>query len=163
MRKNYGALANIDKSAILDRIAAGEYVPAIAQSLGVSKQALAQSLAAYDQDAYLRAREVAAEIRLDEAVMAIESVSADMSDREGLARAQIDLARARERFRAVAWRAEREHPGRWGIRQQITHEVGPDLGDMIRDARKRVSATQHVAALQPKVIDVTPTRTSDDG
>jgi hypothetical protein len=147
MRKNYGALAAVDKAAILDRIAAGEYVPAIAQSLGVSKQALAQSLAAYDQDAYLRAREVAAEIRLDEATMAIErAVIDEKGNRKEASDAQLDLACARERFRAVAWRAEREHPSRWGIRQQITHEVGPDLGDMIRDARKRVSTAQQTAS-----------------
>lgn len=111
-RENYGALATVDKQSILERIAAGEYVPAIAESIGVSKQALAQSLARWDRDAYLAARETAAEIRLDEAAMAIEA-----------ARDQVDLARARERFRAVAWRAEREHPARWGTRPATAIQV----------------------------------------
>lgn len=100
---NQGALANVDRAAILERIAAGEYVPAIAESIGVSKQALAKSLARWDKDAYLSARETAAELRLDDAMLELRA-----------ARDPVDLARAREVFRAVAWRAEREHPGRWG-------------------------------------------------
>lgn len=142
-----GALKAIDPSQILNRVASGEYVPAIAQELGVSKQALSQFLAKHDKDSYLAARETAAEIRLDDAMMAIEQATDPL-----------DLARARERFRAVAWRAEREHPGRWGQRQQVTHDVGPDLSAMLRDARKRVADTQHAAALQPATIDITPTR-----
>lgn len=133
-----GKLATLDAQHVLDRIAAGEYVPAIAQEIGVSKQALAQALARYDRDSYLQARETAAEIRLDEAAMAIEK-----------AEDVIDLARARERFRAVAWRAEREHPQRWGQRTQVTHEVGPDLGDLLRDANKRVAQRQHAALQSP--------------
>lgn len=112
---NRGALATVDKAAILDRIAAGEYVPAIAESIGVSKQALAQSLARFDKDAYLAARETAAEIRLDEATMEIDR-----------ARDAVDLARAREKFRAVAWRAEREHPNRWGSRPTTAVQINGD-------------------------------------
>jgi hypothetical protein len=116
-QNNQGALANINRAHILDRIAAGEYVPALAQELGVSKQALAQSLARYDKDAYQAAREIAAEIRLDEATMAIEQ-AADT----------VDLARARERFRAVAWRAEREHPHRWGAKPSTAVQINGSDG-----------------------------------
>ena len=59
-----------------------------------------------------------------------------------LAREPADIARAREQFKAAAWRAEREFPHRWGAKQQIEHTF-TDLGDKLDRAARRV-------------IDVTP-------
>lgn len=135
-------LIQLDKTAILDRIAAGEYVPAIAESIGITKQALAQSLARFDKTAYLEAREIAAEIRLDEASIAIEN-----------ARDVIDLARARERFKAVAWRAEREHPNRWAARPATQIAIGGNELTV-----NVVSYSQHAA---PLPVDNLSTEDSD--
>jgi hypothetical protein len=51
------------------------------------------------------------------------------------------------------WRAERELPHLYGVRQQITHDIGPDLGDLLRDARKRVASPQQTI-IEGSIIDV---------
>lgn len=104
-----------DHAALIDRIASGEYVPALAREYGVTKQALSARLRRIAPEAYAEAREIAAEIRLEDAQMAIAA-----------AEDNIDLARARELFRAVAWRAEREHPSRWGTRPNTAIQVSGD-------------------------------------
>jgi hypothetical protein len=144
-RHNYGALANVDMGAILDRIADGEYVPALASELGVSKQALAKALAKRDRDAYLAAREIAAEVRLEEVTMAIEQ-----------ARDQVDLARARELFRAVAWRAEREHPHRWGAKPSTAIQVNASDGagvQIVSYASQDAAQTTVSLPQQPPLCD----------
>lgn len=64
-----------------------------------------------------------------------------------------NIARAREMARFARMDLERRRPSLYGQRTQVTHEVGPDLGEMLRDARKRVSQTTHAAVLQPTSID----------
>jgi transposase-like protein len=67
------------------------------------------------------------------------------------------IARAREQARFARMDLERRRPHLYGVRQQITHEVGNNLGDLLRQARARVVQAQHAAALTPNTIDVTPT------
>ena len=100
----YGALATIDPSAIIQRIAAGEYQSHIAHELGVAPQSLHRQIR--DLPEYRLALEARNLAKLDNAQERIDSSDAD-------------LARAREAFRAAAWRAERECPAIWGAKQQV--------------------------------------------
>ena len=132
-----GALANVDDDAIIAQIANGAYLGQIAAQLGVSKQAVSQRLAKNPN--YRPALEHRYQAQLDDAQQAIE-VAGDA----------IDIARARERFRAVAWRAEREFPARWGNRTQI--EVTHDVSDRLGDALQRIALQQ---SSESQIIDGT--------
>ena len=99
-----GALATLDDQLILQRISNGERASHIAAELGVHKSALTHRYA--DNRNYQIAKSAGQEIRLDECERLIE-----------LSRDNFNLARAREMFRAAAWRAEREFPDRWGVKQ----------------------------------------------
>jgi hypothetical protein len=101
-----GALAHIDDDAELARIRDGEHASVIAAELGVDNSAIYHRYAKRPE--YLQARELGAEVRLETAEREITEAPDAFS-----------LARARERFRAVAWRCEREFPGRWGAKQQV--------------------------------------------
>lgn len=120
-----GALAALDDEAVLARIQAGEHASKIAEELGVHKSALYHRYAGLPR--YLQAREHGAEVRLEEAERQIEEAPDPFT-----------LARARERFRAVAWRAEREFPARWGQKNHVTVEHVGDLGEKLRRAKERV-------------------------
>lgn len=101
-----GALADLDVNATLERIANGAITQQIAHELNVHHSNLYRKLAQHPE--YQAARECGMEARLDNAELAIQS-----SDER-------TLPRAREMFRAVAWRAEREHPARWGAKQELS-------------------------------------------
>lgn len=100
-----GALANLDIEHTLERIANGAITQQLAGEYGVHHSNLYRKLAQHPE--YQAARECGMEARLDTAEMAIHSAD------------ERTLPRARESFRAVAWRAEREHPARWGAKQTL--------------------------------------------
>ena len=88
------ALAIIHKEEILNRVSQGERLSSIAISLGISKQAISSQLT-NDPD-YQAAYQSFHDARLDNAEGLLES-----------AIDQIDIARARELWKAYSWRAER--------------------------------------------------------
>ena len=88
------ALAIIHKEEILNRVSQGERLSSIAISLGISKQAISSQLT-NDPD-YQAAYQSFHDARLDNAEGLLES-----------AVDQIDVARARELWKAYSWRAER--------------------------------------------------------
>ena len=104
-----GALANLPDvdNHLLGRIAAGEHPARIAAQLGVHKSAIYHRYAGNED--YKIARLDGQQVRLEEAEIAI----AEATD-------QFTVSRAREHFRAIAWRAEREFPQRWGQKQEVT-------------------------------------------
>jgi AcrR family transcriptional regulator len=138
----YGALANFNPDEAIARIANGAIPSRIATELGVTKAAIYYHLA--DHPDWAKARKIGMAIRLDNAENSINDVDGD----------QLTLSRARESFRAVAWRAEREFPDDWGGRAtQVTVTVNtlavgdigrvsdllvqvgaPALEDLVRDA-----------------------------
>ena len=122
-----GALANLDVDGTLDRIANGEIAQQIAHSLGVHHSNLYRKLAAHPE--YQAARESGLAARLDKAEHDVECAD------------ERTLARARELWRVVTWRAEREAPQRWGQRQQL--DVGVQFQIVI----------QRDAAVAPMPID----------
>jgi hypothetical protein len=63
-------------------------------------------------------------VRLDEAEQAVE----DADERT--------LAIARERWRVVTWRAEREHSDTWGQRNTLIVEAGGVLADALARTRE---------------------------
>ena len=104
------ALAIVHREQIIQRIAAGETRSKIAADLGISGPAISQQLA--NDPEYRAAREQGTEQRLDEA----EEMIASSSD-------GLTLARARDWWRAVSWRAEREYAHRWGQRPSTAVQV----------------------------------------
>jgi hypothetical protein len=121
-----GALANVDTNDLIERIYNGDIPARIATELGVTKAAVYYHVGEHPE--YQRARRIGMAIRLDEAEIGI----VDSPD-------QLTLSRAREQFRAVAWRAEREHPDVWGQKQQaiqinvlsVTSALGSLAGDLL--------------------------------
>ena len=88
------ALAILHKEEILNRVSQGERLSSIAISLGISKQAISSQLT-NDPD-YQAAYQSFHDARLDNAEGLLESATD-----------QIDIARARELWKAYSWRAER--------------------------------------------------------
>lgn len=105
-------LALIDADVIVDRIAAGEYQSHIAVELSIPPQRLHEVISKHPR--YRSALETRNLAKLDS--------SQDRIDSEGA-----DLARAREAFKAAAWRAERECPSVWGQKAQVTVNQGLTL------------------------------------
>lgn len=98
------ALALIHKDSITEQIAQGRYMKDIAADLGITPAAISQLLS--KDPAYQAAREAGIETRLEKYQTDIDT-----------AKDALNLARAREGFRAQAWRAERECPKRWGVQR----------------------------------------------
>lgn len=139
-----GALALIDDNVVLDRIRGGEHASQVAASLNVHKSALSHRYKGKDE--YIEARETGTEVRLNDIEAEIAKLSIplpqpildDMPTDAQLLRYKVELkawqmshserefnlACARERYRAVSWRAEREFPHRWGQKtNQINMQV----------------------------------------
>ncbi len=125
------ALANIDPDYLIARITDGAYLRDLAAETGIDKRRLSEQLRKHPD--YPAAKECAIECQLDSAQDALEVSSTPM-----------DIARARERWRAATWRAEREVPARWAQKSEIAVSFVP-LGDALREARARADA-----------IDITP-------
>lgn len=119
------SLALIHKQTIAERIANGEYMKDIAADLGCSPAAISQVLAK-DAD-YQAAREAGIEVRL-------EKYQGDIDTAEDA----LNLARAREAFRAQSWRAERECPKRWGAKQEMTITQNVSITAALEEAQARV-------------------------
>lgn len=148
-RQAFHVLQNADPSSILQRWAGGETLRQIAASFQVSAPAMTQWLnrntAREDRE---QAREQHYETKLDEGLEAMEAAADD-----------VNLARAREPYlRRLEWRAQTECK-RWQPKQQVTHELGPQLSDRLLQAQTRVSSAQQ-ALQNTQIIDVTPEKES---
>jgi hypothetical protein len=119
-----------DIGIALGRIAAGDSLHTIGNDLGVSAQAVYAWLLDEVPEEYRDNQRRGMIARIVEATRQLEE-----------AKTPIEIARARELCRFTRWDAERRLPNLFGQRQQITHDIGPDLGDMLREARKRVTQT----------------------
>lgn len=97
------AVAIQRKAEILERLADGKRISDIIDELGLGITRKAVSNALHADPEYRQAIETGFTVRLDQAEKKIEE-SAE----------QVDVARARAYWSAVAWRAEREFPSRWG-------------------------------------------------
>jgi hypothetical protein len=89
-------LKSIDPQLVLDRYLAGETGPEIAQSLGVTKQALSHWMIEKAEKEWKSAQVVKALQRKDQAETLMDSASNPL-----------DLARAREQLRGAQWDLER--------------------------------------------------------
>lgn len=130
------AVAIQNRDLIIKRVQDGVMLKAIAAELSVTPGALSQHLA--NDPEYRAAREIGAEIRLEEQSVAIQEATS-----------KIKLARAREGFRAAAWFAEREFPHRWG-QQKTVLNVTLDLGDKLQAAKARIA--QNTVAQTPITV-----------
>jgi len=119
------ALAIIHKDNIIEQVAKGARVSAIAEELGISHAAISKVLRADPE--YREAIEAGLETRLDKAEVAIEEAADNVA-----------VTRARARHAAATWRCEREASGRWGVRSHVTVEQVGDLAERLRRARERV-------------------------
>jgi transcriptional regulator with XRE-family HTH domain len=123
-----GALANLDPTPILARLQAGESLQDIAQSIGVSRQAIHAWMLREDASQFY-----------DVITMGLASRVADADERLDAAPTMLDIARAREQARYARMDLERRRPNLYGVRQQLQVDIGPDLGDMLRSAARRVA------------------------
>lgn len=105
-----GALAEFTDQALFDRIEAGENPSQLATALGVHKSAIYHRFS--NRIDYKLARRFGMQVRVEEGEAEI-----------GTAEDQFTLARAREKFRAVAWRAEREFPDIWSTKPDISINI----------------------------------------
>ena len=98
----------LDLDLIVHRIASGEYQSHIAKELGIAPQRLHERVSKHPayRDALL-ARNIA---KLDSAQQGIEREDTALG---------ADLARAREAFKAAAWRASRECRNEYGDGPQV--------------------------------------------
>jgi hypothetical protein len=136
-------LRGVDPQIIMQRVAEGELLRDIAKDYGVSRAAVSMHIARHgNAEAWKIVREQSIAARLEGAI-----AETDQADDV------VTLARARDKARLWMWRAERELPHLYGVRQQITHDIGPDLGDLLRDARKRVASPQQTI-IEGSIIDV---------
>ncbi len=110
-------LTKINPDWIIERIASGEYQSHIAAELGLPKQRLHEVISAHP--GYRQALKLRNMEKLDKAQEAIEDPESGPLG--------ADLARAREAFKAAAWRAERECPAEWGNKTQISGTDGQPL------------------------------------
>lgn len=133
-----GALADISTQTLVDRVENGEIPSRIAEQLGVTKAAVYYHL--HQHPDYQPARKTGMAIRLDEAESNIIAATDTLS-----------LGRATQAFRAVAWRAEREHPAEWGAMSKL---AGADGGPLQVQIVKFAGTTIDGAAQQ--MTDVTP-------
>lgn len=132
-------LEGITADELVSRVENGEIPSRIAEELGVTKAAVYYHL--HPHPDYQPARKTGMAIRLDDAegkIIAAED--------------QLSLARAREAFRAVAWRAEREHPAEWGNTSKIAGaDGGPLQVQIVKFSGQIIDAVaepQHAASQQ---------------
>lgn len=117
------AVAILTPDAMIDRIANGAFLRDLARDTGIDKRRLSEQLRKHPD--YQAAKETSIEVQLDDAQVAILQ-SAEAAD----------IARAREQFRAAAWRAEREFPHRWGQKSE-THVITESYSDALRRIAER--------------------------
>jgi hypothetical protein len=131
-----GALATVNPNELIELIANGAITQHIARELGVHHSSLYRQLAKHPE--YAAARECGMEARLDNAELAIHEAD------------ECTLPRAREVWRAVTWRAERECSHRWGAKSQVTVDHRIDLqvtlsvdAASLLDSLRTVSSAPH--------------------
>ena len=112
-----GSLALLDDDLVIERIAAGEYQSHIAKELGVAPQSLHVRIKAHP--GYRQALELRNLSKLDSAQERIDAPASD-------------LARAREAWKAAAWRAERECPEVWGPKSELALSGSPLVVNVIK-------------------------------
>lgn len=147
-------LQGITADELVARVENGEIPSRIATELGVTKAAVYYHLS--DHPDYQKARKTGMAIRLDEA----ETNVIDSND-------QLSLSRAREAFRAVAWRAEREHPQEWSNKPDIAIQINNISGleqALTGDAAGLLDKLRTVASVQQSsaALDILPSVSDDN-
>ena len=122
-------LKDVDPKDVLDRYLAGETGPQIAQSLGVTKQALSHWLCSVAEQEWKSAQFVKAFNRKEVADDLIETATNPL-----------DLARAREMLRSAQWDLERVCRRIYGTDQvgQVAAAVQINIGIARKDAQPDV-------------------------
>ncbi len=135
------AVAILHRDQIIEQVAKGHRLTDVIRNLGltVSPQALSKVLTS-DQD-YAAAVHIGTVARLDDAERDIKD-SAE----------QVDVSRASAYHRAISWRAEREVPDRYGIKQAtITVNVLTAEGALQLQAADLLGQLRQIAV--PAVIE----------
>lgn len=127
-----GLSAVLPLDHLIDRISDGAFLRDLAQETGLDKRRLSERLRKHPD--YQAAKECAIEVQLDDAQLALR-----------LAREPADIARAREMFRAAAWRAEREFPSRWGQKVESKQDLSISVRVNVLGAEGRLIEGQSVA------------------
>lgn len=142
--RNHGALAAVDLQRCMDMLRRGLSLRDVANSLGVSRQAIHAWMLREGGEQYHEVITMALTQRVADADVALDE-----------SRDAIDIARAREQARFARMDLERRRPNLYGQRTQVTHEAGPQLSSMLLSAQRRVVSAQNAPQHAP-IIDVTP-------
>jgi len=106
------SVAILHRDQILERVAAGEHLAAIAANLGVSAPAISKVLA--NDPAYVAARQECVATRLERFEAAL--------DEDEAVESMVKLARVKAQLSQAQWRAECEFPERWS---KGNRQIGP--------------------------------------
>ena len=128
------ATALLHREQIIAGIASGKRISDL--GLSVSRQAISKVLK--NDPEYREAIEIGLDARLDLAEQRLEATSDS-----------VDVARAKALWQSTAWRAERECPHRWGVRQPdagvaIQIVLGNVRGDDSQREKEVIADVQHV-------------------
>ena len=127
-----GALAHLDDNAAIAEIASGVLSKQIAARYGVTPFAVRKRLAKHPD--YAQAvKDQAASLVEDATELAMRC----REDEVAIARVRVDAAHK--------WAAARD-PAAWAQKSQVTLEVGPDLGEVLMRAQRRVIEAAVVSA-----------------
>jgi hypothetical protein len=111
-------LVGVDPQIILDRVAQGDMLREIAADYGCVPQTVSMFILRHvEPDVWNEVKEQSIHARLEKSAEAMET-----------APDQLELARARESARLWMWRAEREHPHRWGSKPSTAVQINGQDG-----------------------------------
>jgi hypothetical protein len=102
----------LHREQIIEQVAAGVRLTDIAKSLGLKSHSAICNILDKDPD-FQAARQVGLESRMDQREGELE-----------IAEDNVTVARARELLSHARWRAERECPSRWGVKQDTQQSFG---------------------------------------
>jgi hypothetical protein len=153
-----GPIALQNRDVILNGLMDGKHVDVVAAELGIAPSNISKHLA--NDGEYKLARELGTERRLNhkrEIVAKIRQAGFDSEGNPvGLSQEQSNLARVcAKELDDEKWFAEREHPHRWGAKQQMEVNHTITLDQTLKfDATTLLQSIKQVD--QPVTIDITP-------
>lgn len=120
-----GSVVLANRDSVIERIGKGERLIDIANSLGLKSPAAIYNALGQTPE-YLAARQMALDVRMEIRESQLESAEDSVS-----------VNRAKELLSHARWRAEREHPSKWGQTNKLQVEHTADLGERLRRAKER--------------------------
>ncbi len=136
-----GSIVLANRDNVIERIEKGERLIDIAESLGLRSAAAIYNALGQTPE-YIAARQVALDVRMEKRERELET-----------AEDSVQVNRAKELLSHARWRAEREHPSKWGQTNKVQVEYSGDLGERLRRAKERTIQGEVLEAEQVSTQD----------